>query len=402
MLSWIFLVFGVLRLTSVISLHVNCPLHCDCVQSMVNCTSCGLQKIPKNIPLQTELLFLSDNRLTNLVKQIPFLPRLLELNLSTNEIKQMGRGSIFQNLTELRLLDLSNNKFRTLFNGVFRGLYKLETLVVTNGHLKFIDEHVFDGMSNLKHLNLRENSIHSLSVEWFYDMMNLETLELDNNEIYYLNSGTFTALNNLRHLSLSHNRIRGISEEAFHGLRNLKTLLLNHNNISEVPTTALQSMKHLNVLFLDANPVPKLLTDDFTLLSVKEISLSNTSTLQMIDRGSFRDLNNLEKVYLHNNPSLQFVDPHAFINVPKLRVLMLHKNNLSVLSYETVYERPAVQLTMYGNPLLCDCNVRWILMALNKKRKFFNRFFKLGSVKLFSTSESPFFSAQGFELHQHS
>ncbi|XP_013786310.2 leucine-rich repeat neuronal protein 1-like [Limulus polyphemus] len=367
MVSWIFLAFCVLLLTSVISSHISCPLHCDCVQRMVNCTSRGLHKIPDNIPLHTELLFLSENRLTNLVKQIPFLPRLLDLNLSTNQIKQLGRGSIFQNLTELRLLDLSNNKFRTLFNGVFRGLYKLETLIITNGHLKFIDEHVFDDMSNLKHLNLRENSIHSMPVEWFYDMMNLVILELDNNEIYYLNSGTFTSLNNLRHLSLSHNRIRGISEKAFLGLRNLTTLLLNHNNIAEVPTVALQSMKRLKVFFLDANPIPKLVTDDFTLFSVKEISLSNTTTLQMIDRGAFRDLGNLEKVYLHNNPSLHYVDPHAFINVPKLRVLLLHKNNLSVLSYETVYERPAVQLTMYDNPLLCDCNVRWIQKALNKK-----------------------------------
>ncbi|XP_076334736.1 leucine-rich repeat neuronal protein 1-like [Tachypleus tridentatus] len=369
MTTWVALAFlmPLIAWTEVLSSDISCPVTCNCLLLIVNCSSRGLLSLPAEIPLKTESLLVSENQITNFDNKMPFLPRLLELNLSNNQIKQLGRISIFQNLTELRLLDLSKNKFRSLFNGVFCSLHKLETLIIADGHLKFIDKHVFDDMKMLKHLNLKGNSIHSMSISWFYDLKNLEVLELDNNEIFYLNSDTFSVVNNLLYLSLSHNRIRGISKNAFMGLRSLKTLLLNHNYVTNVPSVALQPMKQLKVLVLDANPITQLGTSNFNGFAVEEISLSNTNTLQMIDRGAFRDLVSLEKVFLHNNLNLQYVDPQAFINVPKLKILLLHKNNLSALSHEIVNRRPTVHLTLYGNPLLCDCNIRWIRKTLEQK-----------------------------------
>ncbi|XP_013794898.1 leucine-rich repeat neuronal protein 3-like [Limulus polyphemus] len=376
MVTWLAVatVVRVIVWTVVSSTDASCPADCDCLvyHSLfvnanvytVNCSSRGLLGSPEAVPLNTQSLLMSGNRFVDLLNKIPFLPRLLELDLSNNLIKQLGRGSIFQNVTELRFLDLSFNKFRTLFNKVFRGIHKLETLFITNGHLKFIDEHVFDDMNKLKRLNLKGNAIHSMPAEWFYDMINLEVLELDHNEIFYLNSGTFAAVNNLRYLSLSHNRIRGINENAFAGLRNLRSLLLDHNHIGEVPSVALQPMKQLKIIHLDTNPIGQLSTGDFVQVPVEEISLSNTSTLHLIDHGAFWNLHNLEKVYLYNNPLLEYIDPHAFINVPKLKVLKLHRNNLSALSFEIVSRRPAVQLTLHSNPLLCDCNIRWIRKTL--------------------------------------
>ncbi|XP_013781815.2 leucine-rich repeat neuronal protein 3-like [Limulus polyphemus] len=374
MFTW--LTLQIIMWPVVSSLEISCPIECDCLvhQSLfinakvqtVNCSSRDLLEIPSVVPLTTESLLLPGNQFSDLLNNIPFLPRLLELDLSNNLIKQLGRGSIFQNLTKLRFLDLSYNRFRTLLNGVFRGIHKLETLVISAGHLKFIDERVFDDMNNMKHLNLKGNSIHSISAEWFYDVMNLEFLELAHNEVFYLNGETFSAVVHLRHLSLSHNRIRGIHERAFVGLRNLTTLLLDNNYITEVPSVALLSMRSLRVLRLDANPISQLGTGAFTHVPVEEISLSNSTTLQLIDRGSFLDLLSLEKAYLFNNPSLQYVDSHAFINVPQLRVLLLHRNNLSALSHEIVKRRPSVHLTLHGNPLLCNCNVRWIRKALGQ------------------------------------
>ncbi|XP_076344640.1 leucine-rich repeat neuronal protein 1-like [Tachypleus tridentatus] len=373
MVTWLALV---IMWTVVSSLDISCPTECECLvrQSLfikaevqtVNCSCRDLLEIPGAVPWTTESLLLRGNQFSELLVKIPILPHLLELDLSNNVIRQLGRGSIFQNLTELRFLDLSYNKFRTLLNGVFRGIRKLETLLVSTGHLKFIDEQVFDDMNKLKYLNLKENSIHSLSAEWFYDMMNLEFLEFSHNKMFYLNGGTFSAAISLRHLSLSHNRIRGIHENAFVGLRNLTTLLLNNNHITKVPSVALLSMRSLRVLRLDANPISQLGMGDFAKVPVEEISLSNSTSLQLIDRGSFLDLLSLKKTYLFNNPSLQYVDSQAFINVPQLRVLLLHRNNLSALSHEIVKRRPSIYLTLHGNPLLCNCNVRWVRRALDQ------------------------------------
>ncbi|XP_013777550.1 leucine-rich repeat neuronal protein 3-like [Limulus polyphemus] len=400
MTTWVALAFLVplIAWTEVFSSDISCPVMCDCLILTVNCSSRGLFSVPAEVPLKTESLLLSENRITDFDNKMPFLPRLLELDLSINQIKQLGRVSIFQNLTELRLLDLSKNKFRTLFNGVFCSLHKLETLVIANGHLKFIDEHVFDDMSMLKHLNLKGNSIHSMPISWFYDLTNLEVLELDHNEIFYLNSDTFSVVNNLLYLSLSHNRIRGINENAFMGLRNLKTLLLNHNHVTEVPSAALQPLKQLKVLVLDANPITQLGTNNFNGFAVEEISLSNTTTLQMVDRGAFRDLINLEKVFLHNNINLQYVDPHAFINVPKLKILLLHKNNLSALSHEIVNRRPTVHLTLYGNPLLCDCNIRWIRNTLEQSDNSSVVFLDLDKLRCSQHHKLNFFPLKSLDL----
>ena len=98
---------------------------------------------------------------------------LIEIDLSSNGIDHLGRGHVFYNQSHLRVLDLSHNKFRTLFAGVFRGLKRLEFLIMNNGHLKYIDEHGFDGLEMLKHLDLSSNQISSVYLELFQSISNL-------------------------------------------------------------------------------------------------------------------------------------------------------------------------------------------------------------------------------------
>ncbi|CAL1293377.1 unnamed protein product [Larinioides sclopetarius] len=354
-----------LLLSLLLSLLASCPPPCSCVPgpegSTVNCSGLHLERVPQGLPADASSLLLRGNNLTDLFGQLPPLPSLLHLDLSHNQLKQLGRGLIFHNFSRLEVLDLSHNDFRTVFNGVFRGIHRLHTLLMMHVQIKFIEEHVFDGLTNLRKLHLSHNHLNAIFPEWFRELPQLEELHLENNHISYVNNGCFSSLHSLLILSLNGNRIRGVSDGAFDGLHNLTALYLEDNQLSKVPSVSMRAIRQLRVLRLGGNFFPQLHTGDFVRLNLEECFVENIAGLTLIDRGAFWDLPYLKTLHLHHNAQLQFVDEQAFINVPNLRILSLHGNNLSALSKEVVKSfRKPLQISLHQNPLVCDCNIRWI------------------------------------------
>lgn len=355
-----------------------CPQPCICSQQIqplldnatlrtVNCSKHQLTAVPREIPPDSQSLILQNNNLSDLYGQLPPLQSLLLLDLSHNQIKSLGRGLIFHNFTELLVLNLSYNEFRTVFNGVFRGIHRLRFLIMTHVQIKFIEEHVFDGLRELRQLHLAHNQLNAIFPEWFRELPQLEELHLENNHISYVNSASFASLNNLRRLLLSGNKIRGVSDHAFDGLENLTSLYIEDNQLSKVPSASLKATKNIKILKLGGNFFPELHTGDFVRLTLEEAFIENIAELTLVDRGAFWDLPYLKTLHLHHNAKLQFIDSKAFINVPNLRILSLHGNNLSALSSEVVktFKKP-LQISLYENPLLCDCNVKWIHDIVNR------------------------------------
>ncbi len=70
-------------------------------------------------------------------------------------------------------MDISHNSFRQLFAGVFRGLRRLECLVLSDGQLKYLDEHAFDGLEMLNELILNNNQLSSIYLELFQSISNI-------------------------------------------------------------------------------------------------------------------------------------------------------------------------------------------------------------------------------------
>ncbi|KAI1294870.1 Leucine-rich repeat neuronal protein 1 [Halotydeus destructor] len=359
----------------------------------VNCSSRGLSSVPRGIMFDAETLVLSSNRLVDLHEQLPSLDHLLHLDISNNRLKQLGRGHIFMNFTRLRYMDLSQNEFRTLFAGVFRGLKRLEVLLLTDGSLRYIDEHAFDGLENLRVLDLRGNHITSVYLELFQSILNLHILNLSKNSISHLTGGIFASLNGLRRLDMSQNQITGINDNAFVGLDMLEEMHLRANFLSHVPSVALQSLKRLRTLDIGVNAFQQLQTGDFVHSAVEELAIDHCVELTMIDRGAFWDLPNLRILRVHSNPSLVFIDSQAFLGVPSLSQFFAHNNSLLTVQEEMVntivhgqqqtqhhsssssslslgasssssFNSHRLKLAVHLNPFLCDCNIKYLYQCL--------------------------------------
>lgn len=142
-----------------------------------------------------------------------------------------------------------------------------------------------------------------------------------------------------------------------------------------MPSTAIQSLKRIISIHLDGNKLSQLSTGDFVHTPALHISITHCTQLALIDRGSFWDLPNIRSILLHNNPLLQYIDSQAFLGVPSLHSIELHNCSLKTLQIDMInnilaisssehnyhHIKRSVQITLYGNPILCDCNVHYLL-----------------------------------------
>jgi Leucine-rich repeat (LRR) protein len=354
-----------------------CPALCRCdnltsVHSnkrllTVDCSYQSLEIVPPDIASDTEALTLRGNHLKDIHEYLPTLANLIELDLSNNKIKTLGRGILFRNMTSLLYLNLAKNDLSTVFSDSLLGLHNLETLLLAENHITYIETDAFRVLKNLKRLSLESNTISSLYEEWFAGLKSLVNLTLAHNIIHHINRNVFRAVAELRELILSGNRINGIEPLGFNGLSKLEYLNLDNNLLAAVPTASLQPLKNLVRLHMDLNPISKLQAYSFSEIAAREVSLHRLHDLQIVDGYAFHDMYNLSVLIMHDNEKLAFIDPDAFKNVTALRKLYLHNNNLRGLSKKLNESLPNnVEMSINGNPLLCDCNIKWIKQEMLK------------------------------------
>ena len=98
------------------------------------------------------LLWAYGNQIKNLrVGTFDQLPELRHLELVQNQIKDLRTG-IFDKLTKLRALLVGHNPIKEIGLGTFYKLIELEELHMENLHIKNLQDGIFDELKKLLHL----------------------------------------------------------------------------------------------------------------------------------------------------------------------------------------------------------------------------------------------------------
>ncbi|XP_013786338.1 leucine-rich repeat and immunoglobulin-like domain-containing nogo receptor-interacting protein 3 [Limulus polyphemus] len=188
----------------------QCPVKCSCKwkhgKQTAECGSQGLDSVPQNLKLGTQVLELADNN-------IQYLP--------SRVFQQQG-------LVNLQKIYLSDCNLSGVANDTFYQLTNLVELDVSSNLLTTVPSISFRDTPFLRRLDLSKNPIRTIRNNSFSELSRLRSLELSNCQIANIEVGAFVGLERLEKLTLDGNKLRAILQPAIQGLP-VFTLQL-HNN----------------------------------------------------------------------------------------------------------------------------------------------------------------------------
>ena len=347
------------------------------------------------------------------------------LDLTANRIWRLppAKPGTTATIAGLRRLDLSSNSLRTLTgDGAIAAAFggDLEVLLLNGNGIGHVENGAFFGLTNLRRLSLAANRLWSLDGGVVSGLpTSLQALDLSRNLVEVVPAHAFSGLEDLHNLSLARNRIRFVHAAAFgassassdadvcvqrksndsygegrltfqplttetvtssHVLgdsgwldgTSLQNVDLSHNMLKTVPCWG-AAAKSLRKIVLDWNPLRRLRPGAFrSLARLRDVSLAAMPQLLLIDADVFVDLPQLQVLRLHDNRQLAYLDPRALGPDVKsgstLRQISLHNNALLAIPSSVAAADDSGQFTRWisaaGNPLHCDCNVRWLCDAI--------------------------------------
>ncbi|XP_076607456.1 leucine-rich repeats and immunoglobulin-like domains protein 1 [Chaetodon auriga] len=261
-----------------------------------------------------QVLRLSRNRISQIPVRAFQLPRLTQLELNRNRIRQV-EGLTFQGLSSLEVLKLQRNSISKLTDGAFWDLAKMKVLHLDYNSLTEVNSGSLYGLTSLQQLFLSNNSIARINADGWKFCQKLRELNLSYNNLTRLDEGSLAVLGDLHALRLGHNSISHITEGAFKGLKAVRILELDHNDISgtiEDTNGAFSGLDSLNKLTLFGNKI------------------------KSVAKKAFSGLETLEHLNLGDN-AIRSIQPDAFSKMKNLKTLLIQSDSF-----------------------LCDCQLQWL------------------------------------------
>ncbi|XP_047528577.1 chaoptin-like [Vanessa atalanta] len=176
-------------------------------------------------------LHISLTNLTN-IEDITFelFTNLQHLYLQFNKIRRLSI-SPFSKLVFLESLDLSFNRITHLKTSNFRGLIKLNSLCLSNNNIESMESFDED-LSNLKLLDLSYNKLQNIINEHLINLKELTVLNLSFNNLKYLSATAFNNLNKIIQIDLEHNKLQTIPLELLTSIEtHIQDILIKDNII---------------------------------------------------------------------------------------------------------------------------------------------------------------------------
>ena len=319
------------------------------------------------LPLGAQALILTGNRI-RLDTIEGNLSDIQYLDLSSNELKLHKVDKLrqlFTRLTSLKALDLSDNYLESLMSSMFNDLELLESLSMNGNAVVYIERNTFQPLVGMRNLELADNHLTEINNNWFANGGDsLRTLDLRKNQISSVRKNDLMSLAHLEKLDLSWNQIVSIHVQAFEETR-IEELLLGNNQLTSFPASQIRVLEKIVILNVDNNPIARLEAEEISGHTyLRQLSLSNMPLMSEIGPSTFVDLPNLKKVELYQNKELKYIDKNAFVNCPEVEFLYAHSNSLRGLDSSLLSAVMKLRvLSIYNNPLHCNCLVHWMLSS---------------------------------------
>lgn len=280
------------------TLSGDCPK--DCLCSAPDSILCFLRRsstIPKGVPPSTKSLYLFSNGIESMTSEdFDGLTNLEMLDLSQNKLTELPE-SVFAHLTSLRNLDLSSNQITYISEGSFKGMALLERLYLYSNQIETIHPAAFNGLDHMLELKLQGNHLTSLPA---LSMPQLLLLDLRYNVIPTLGPSDLQTPN-LESLKLGRVGLTSLDQELIGSLKNLHELDISENQLQTFPAV-LKETQGLIQLSLAGNPMGPLKVDDFQSLGeLQELDISSLS-LQGLPEDLPQHLPHLRKLTVAENP----------------------------------------------------------------------------------------------------
>lgn len=288
---------------------IECPAYCDCDSSSIECkgtnkqvsclyynsinkliikcigeNSSGLELLPDGfvVDKSTKTLEIVDcalpdeKVLANLMKNSSI--ELIKLNF--DKFKDL-KPYLFQNLKDLKIIELTCSESIELNNDSLSGASQLEELrlyanqsIKINGSIpsslgnikrlsvsqtykKYKIEFNLTSINelDLKHLKCKGCNLAELTVEETTGFKQLQTLELTNCGITQISAYFFKHSRNINEINLSRNTIKSLNDGLFKTQQQLTTLDLSNNQICNISGSSISNIASLRILKMSFNVI---------------------------------------------------------------------------------------------------------------------------------------------------
>lgn len=343
-----------------------CPTECACEYGAravsVTCSRAQLSEVPRDLPLNTDALLMSDNSLAQIKSDGLFgrLPDLMKLDLRNNGITVI-EDNAFDGAASIQELLLDSNLLQTVTDKMFFGLHSLSVLSLTDNKIKCITPGAFDHLTMLSTLNLESNHLDcTCHISWLPNWLRTRRLSPS------ATCRTPATLrdNNLQHLEASDFKCsaedRGCLSSDYCPAQCSCTGTVVRCSRAQLTSVPHNIPKQTTELYLESNKISTILPEQINhLTQLTRLDLSNND-ISVITNNTFEGLSKLSTLIVSYN-KLRCVQRDALKGLTQLRVLSLHGNNISMLADGVFRDLESISHVALGsNPLYCDCNARWL------------------------------------------
>lgn len=251
----------------------------------------------------------------------------------------------FENLSNIKSLDISANSIQELHRNFFCDFHKLSFLNLSSNQIYNLTNFQFSStrlspipikncVFSMSYLVLTNNQLNFLPFSFFSNFVNLKILRLNRNSISFIENFVFSNLKQLDMLDLSENKIQNIQPELFDNLSNLRTLNLEKNSMKILPPEILTNLKKLELLnlssnFLSSNWINFMTFKNLFNLRLLDLSYNKITTLE---NSIFTDLTSLEVLDLKNN-LIETIAVDTFANLTSLTSLVMSHNFIKNVNF---------------------------------------------------------------------